>query len=92
MNLSYLLLSSLLILLIISGLFGLFLFKEYIKKISCLSVSYSGFIVFVTLISFENTKFNEILAIIVTILIIFIFNLLLGIGIARKVSQFNDSN
>jgi hypothetical protein len=90
----YLLIYGLLIFLCLAGLFGLFFSKEYIKKISCLSVSYSSFLVFISLMSLKNARLNEVLVIMVSVLAIFSVNLLIGIGIARNIaeSQLKSSN
>lgn len=78
---------GLLIFLCLAGLFGLFFFQEYIHKISCLSVSYSSFLIFITLLALKNTHLNEILVIMVSILAIFSVNLLIGIGIVKNIAE-----
>ena len=78
---------ALLILLCLASLCSLFIFQEYIHKISCLSVSYSSFLILVTLLSLKNIKMNEVLIIMVSILAIFSVNLLIGIGIARNIVE-----
>jgi hypothetical protein len=69
------------------GLCGLFLFQEYIKKISCLSISYSSFLILVVLMASRSAYLNETLIIMVSILAIFSVNLLIGIGIARNIAK-----
>jgi hypothetical protein len=86
MAIGYLLTYALLISICLSGLLGLFLFQEYVKKISCLSVSYSSFLILVVLLSLKNNKQNEILIIMVSVLILFAINLLTGIAIAKNIS------
>jgi multisubunit Na+/H+ antiporter MnhC subunit len=81
---------TLLILLCLIGVFGLFLAKEYIKKISCLSVAYTSFIVFVILISSKSQNYNNVLLILISATIIFAVNLLVGIGIAKNISKIKE--
>jgi hypothetical protein len=83
----YFLIYGLLIFLSLAGLWGLFFFAEYIKKISCLSVSYSSFLVLVTLMSLKNAHLNQVLLVMVSILVVFSVNLLIGIGIARSIAE-----
>ena len=87
MSFIYLLIYGLLIFLCLAGLCGLFLFKEYIRKISCLSVSYSNFLILITLLSLKSVRLNEGLVIMVSVLAIFSVNLLIGIGIARNIAE-----
>jgi hypothetical protein len=87
MSFIYLLIYGLLIFLCLVGLCGLFFFQEYIRKISCLSVSYSSFIILITVLALKNPRLNEILVIMVSILTIFSVNLLIGIGIARSIAE-----
>lgn len=87
MTIIYLLIYGLLIFLCLAGLCGLFFFQEYIRKISCLSVSYSSFLILITLLALKNTRLNEVLVIMVSILAIFSVNLLIGIGIARNIAE-----
>lgn len=92
MSFTYLLICGLLIFLCLSGLCGLFFYKEYVSKISCLSVSYSNFLILITLIALKSTKLSEILLIMLSILIIFIVNLLVGITIASNISRIESGN
>lgn len=87
MSFSYLLIDSLLICLCLMGLCGLFFFQEYIKKISCLSISYTSFLILVVLMASRSSYLNETLIIMVSILAIFSVNLLIGIGIARNIAR-----
>ena len=82
-----LLVYGLLIFLCLAGLCGLFFFQEYIRKISCLSVSYSSFLILITVLALKNPRLNEVLVIMVSILAIFSVNLLIGIGIARSIAE-----
>ncbi len=87
MSFAYLLIDGLLIFLCLAGLCGLFFFEEYIRKISCLSISYSSFLILVTLLALKSARLNEVLVIMVSILAIFSVNLLIGIGIARNIAE-----
>jgi hypothetical protein len=87
MSFIYLLVYGLLIFLCLAGLCGLFFFQEYIRKISCLSVSYSSFLILITVLALKNPRLNEVLVIMVSILAIFSVNLLIGIGIARSIAE-----
>jgi hypothetical protein len=87
MSIIYLLICGLLIFLCLIGLCGLLFFQEYVRKISCLSVAYSSFLILITLLALKNVRLNEVLVIMVSILAIFSVNLLIGIGIARNIAQ-----
>ena len=87
MTFGYLAICALLILACLAGILGLFSFQEYIRKISCLSVSYSSFLILMMILSLKNEKMNEVLIIMVSILAIFAVNLLIGIGIARNIAR-----
>jgi len=87
MTIAYFLIYGLLIFLCLVGLLGLFFFQEYIRKISCLSVSYSSFLILITLLSLKNTRMNEVMVIMVSILAIFSVNLLIGIGIVKNIAE-----
>jgi hypothetical protein len=77
----------LLVLAIISGLFGLFFYQEYVKKISCLAVAYSSFLALLVILSGKSSQANELILIMVTILIIFAINLLIGITIISNINK-----
>jgi len=89
---TYFIIYALLIFLCLASLCGLFFFQEYIQKISCLSISYSSFLILITLLSLKNVKMNEVLIILVSILAIFSANLLIGIGIARNIVEAQGDN
>ena len=78
---------GLLILLILAGLFGLFFCREYLKKISCLSVAYSSFVILIVVMALKNALLNEVLVIIVSILAVFAVNLLIGIAIIKNIAE-----
>lgn len=84
---AYFLIYGLLIFLCLAGLLGLFFFQEYLRKISCLSVAYSSFLILITLLSLKSAKLNEVLVIMVSILAIFSVNLLIGIGIVKNIEE-----
>jgi len=88
---SYLFISGLLIVSSLMGFCGLFFFKDYVRKISALSVSYISFLILITLISLKNSSLNEILTIMVSVLVVFSVNLMIGIGIARNIAE-NSAN
>ncbi len=85
MTYSYIAIYSLLIFLCIFGAYGLLFFREYAKKISCLSVIYSSFLILIVLLSIKNSKMNEILVIMSSILAVFSVNLLMGIAIMKNI-------
>jgi hypothetical protein len=87
MSTTYFLIYGLLIFLCLAGLLGLFFFQEYLRKISCLSVAYSSFLILITLLSLKSAKLNEVLVIMVSILAIFSVNLLIGIGIVKNIAE-----
>ncbi len=86
MTFGFLIICALLILSCLIGFLGLFLFQEYVRKISCLSVSYSSFLILMVALSLGNENMNEVLVIMVSILAVFAVNLLIGIGIARNIA------
>ena len=77
---------ALLISLCLMGMVSLFLFKDHIKKILALSISYSSFLFLVILLSLQSNKQSEVLTMFITILIIFIINLLVAAGLVRNMS------
>ncbi len=87
MNFIHLIVGQLLILLCLIVILGLFFCQEYIKKISCLSIAYSSFLIFIVAISLKTAYLKEILTILVTILAIFSANLFIGIGIAKNITE-----
>jgi hypothetical protein len=83
---------GLLILLCLSALLGLFLSRQYVKKISCLSISYSSFVILIVFISLKNPHLNEVLPILVSVMIIFSVSLLMGIGIIKNITKVEAAN
>ena len=90
---AYLFICGLLIFLCLAGLCGLFFFEEYIRKISSLSVSYSSFLILIILLASRSGRLNDVLVVMVSILAIFSVNLLIGIGLAKNITQtqFSES-
>jgi hypothetical protein len=80
----------LLIFLCLASLGGLLFFEEYIRKISCLSIAYSSFLILIILLALKNSLVNEVLMIATSILIVFAINLLIGIGIAKNIAESSD--
>lgn len=77
----------LLILICMIGVFGLFYLKDYFKKIAYLSVSYSSFIVLISYLARKNILLDEIMTVILSIMILFSINILIGIGIAQNIKK-----
>ncbi len=91
MAITYFIIYFLLIFLCLAGICGLLFNQEYVKKISCLSVSYSSFLILITLLSLKNSRLNEVLVVMVSMLAIFSVNLLIGIGIAKNIAEIQQS-
>jgi hypothetical protein len=83
---------SLLIIVCLLGLSGLFIFNDYIKKISALSVSYSSLIVLLLLISYSNNILEKILTFFISLLLIFSINLMIVLGIIKNIGEVDDKN
>jgi predicted Na+-dependent transporter len=92
MAITYALICGLLILLCLSGLGGVFFFREYVRKISCLSIAYSNFLILIVFISLKSSNFNEIMMIMVSILVVFSVNLLIGISLVRSVATLQQED
>ncbi len=78
-----------LIFLFLSGIFGLFLAKKYVRKISCLSISYSSFLVLVIILSQKNQNMKEMVSIMITVLVVFAINLMIGIVLAKNIADLS---
>ena len=78
---------GLLIFLCLAGVLNLFIFQNYIKRIFSLAVAYSSFVMLMLLLFLKNENLNEILMLMVSILMIFSVNLLIGIGIVKNISE-----
>lgn len=72
------------------GLFGLFLFNDHLRKISCLSIAYSSLIILVIFLFRNSERSKELFAFIVTILIIFSIILAIGIGIISNTAKLME--
>ncbi len=88
---AYFIISGLLILLCISGLVGLFLFQEYTKKISSLSIAYSSFLILAVMLSLKSSNLNQTLSIMTTILVVFSINLFVGMGIIKNIAEVDKN-
>jgi hypothetical protein len=73
------------------GLSGLFIFEDYIKKISALSVSYSSLIVLLLLIAYSNNILEKILTFFISLLLIFSINLMIVLGIIKNIGEIDDN-
>jgi len=82
---------SLLIFICLFGLSGLFIFNDYIKKISALSVSYSSLIVLLLLIANSNNILEKILTFFISLLLIFSINLMIVLGIIKNIGEIDDN-
>ncbi|NBX53096.1 MAG: hypothetical protein EBT63_05555 [Proteobacteria bacterium] len=80
----------LLIFVCISGLSGLFLYKNYVKKISSLSVAYSSLIVLLLLIAYSNNLLEKTLTFFISLLLIFSINLMIALGIIKNIGDVKD--
>lgn len=78
---------SLLILICMIGVFGLFYLNDYFKKIAFLSVSHSSFVVLISYLARKNILLDEIMTVILSIMILFSINILIGIGIAQNIKK-----
>jgi hypothetical protein len=81
----------LLIFVCLLGLSGLFIFEDYIKKISALSVSYSSLIVLLLLIAYSNNILEKILTFFISLLLIFSINLMIVLGIIKNIGEIDDN-
>jgi hypothetical protein len=73
--------------LIASGICGLLFFKDSVKKICCLSVSYISFLIFFALLAFKLDLLNDIVVFATTLLIVFAINLFIAIGMVKNLGQ-----
>jgi len=79
----------LLVLVCVCAIAGLFIFKDYQKKIASLSVSYSSIIILLSLIAFHNNFLDKILSFFISLLLIFSINLMIAIGIIKNIGEAN---
>ncbi|MES2676765.1 MAG: hypothetical protein V4612_00425 [Pseudomonadota bacterium] len=80
----------LLIFSLVSGLVGVFYYENYLKKIACLSVSYTNLIIILIIFSKNSEKASQLFNIITTILILFSITLAIGIGIIANIAKLNN--
>ncbi len=71
---------------IFASILGIFLFKNYYKKIGCLTSAFSAIILLFFMISFNSPQSMDILSILVSILIIFSATIATGIAIINKIN------
>jgi hypothetical protein len=87
MDVTHFLICWLLILLSILALGGMFLVRNYIKKISLLSVSYVSFIILFVVLSQNKILTREMTSIAAVIFTVFSINLMLGIAMVKNISE-----
>ena len=73
------------------GLFGLFFYSDYLKKMSCLSVAFISLITLFVILARNNYKSNDLYIIIGTIIIIFSISLITGIGIIANIARLDEA-
>jgi hypothetical protein len=76
---------------IIAGLLGSFYCDNYLKKISCLSASYTNLIIMLTIFAQNSQKASELFSIITTLLILFSINLAVGICIISNIAKLKQN-
>ncbi len=79
----------LLVLVCVCAIAGLFIFKDYQKKIASLSVSYSSIIILLSLIAYQNNLLDKILSFFISLILIFSINLMIAIGIIKNIGETN---
>ncbi len=87
MSVIYVFCFGLLILLVGAGVWGLLFFKDYVKRICCLSVSYMAFLVFFALLAFRLGCLNEVMVFAMTLLVMFAINLFVAIGLVKGIDR-----
>lgn len=87
MDVTHFLICWLLILLPILALGGMFLVRNYIKKISLLSVSYVSFIILFVVLSQNKILTREMTSIAAVIFTVFSINLMVGIALVKNISE-----
>ena len=81
----------LLIFVLIAGLIGVFFHDNYLKKIACLSVSYTNLIIILIIFSKNSQKASQLFSIITTTLILFSITLAVGIGIIFNIAKIKEN-
>ncbi|MFT5703465.1 MAG: putative membrane protein [Rickettsiales bacterium] len=74
----------------VAGLAGVFYCKNYLKKISCLSVAYINLIIIFIIFVKNSEKASELLGMVTTILILFSITIAVGIGIIANISKLDS--
>lgn len=80
----------LLIFSVVAGLLGMFLYKNYLKKISCLSVAYVSLILILVIFLKNSVESGQLSAVIFTMLILFSITLAIGIGIISNIDRLKN--
>ncbi len=80
-----------LIFILIAGLIGVFYYDNYLKKIACLSVSYTNLIIILIIFSKNSQKASQLFSIITSLLILFSITLAVGIGIIFNIAKLKES-
>lgn len=80
-----------LIFILVGGFIGVFFYDNYLKKIACLSVSYTNLII-ILIIFFKNSqKATQLFSIITSLLILFSITLAIGIGIIFNIAKLKQN-
>jgi hypothetical protein len=80
-----------LIFILIAGLVGVFCYDNYLKKIACLSVSYTNLIIILIIFSKNSQKASQLFSIITSLLILFSITLAVGIGIIFNIAKLKEN-
>jgi len=80
-----------LIFILIAGLIGVFCYDNYLKKIACLSVSYTNLIIILIIFSKNSQKASQLFSIITSLLILFSITLAVGIGIIFNIAKLKEN-
>jgi len=86
MNKADLSICFLLISLFTTAIGGMFLVKNYIKKISLLSVAYVSFVILFFILAQNKILAKEAASLVAVIFTVFSINLLVGIGLVKNIS------
>ncbi len=80
-----------LIFVLIAGLVGVFCYDNYLKKIACLSVSYTNLIIILIIFSKNSQKASQLFNMVTTMLILFSITLAVGIGIIFNIARLKQN-
>jgi hypothetical protein len=92
MNFIYPLIYVLLIFSCLAGMGGLFFFRDYFRRISCMSVSYISFTAFIIFLALERQLTTNVVTITIVVMTIFSINILAGIKIASSLLKAGLKN